>query len=91
MNPFDAIRMISYTIITPSLIIIAASIYRSGMRRPAAMCLFLAMFFAWLLFEATLTSTGTNTRELRAWATPITVLIAISAVATILQLNKRSS
>lgn len=87
---FDIIRMISYTIIAPGLVIISASIYRCGMRRPAILLLALAIYFAWLLFEVTLTSLEINTRDLRAFATPIAVTIAVMVVAILMQLNRRN-
>lgn len=86
---FDIVRIISYTIIAPGMVIIATSIWRCGMRRPAILLLALAIYFAWLLFEVTLTSLGINTRDLRAFATPVAVTIAVMVVAILMQLNKR--
>lgn len=81
--------MACYTIISPGLFAIAASIYRSGMRRPAMLLWSLSIYFGWLLFEVMLTSTGVNTRELRAWITPIAVVIATYVLLITVQLSRK--
>ena len=84
---FDAIRIACYGIIVVGLVKLALLARRGGYRHLAGMCISLAIFHAWLLFEAALTSSGYNTRALRALATPIVVVSAIMVVAGVVELR----
>ncbi len=84
MNVFDATRMACYVIISTTLVIRALKMRRVGMLTASIMYLSFSAFFVWLIFEATLTSMGVNTRGLRAIATPITIVMAIFSARTLL-------
>lgn len=84
---FDVIRITCYAVIVVGLVKMALTTRRAGYRYVAGMFISMAVFHAWLLFEAALTSSGYNTRALRALATPIVVVSAIMVVAGVVELR----
>lgn len=80
MTTWELTRLACYTVAAPVLLYLALSMARN--RRYAQACFYLAvsLLFAWFLFEVTLIGAGVNTRELRFIATPLVIVITISAL-----------
>lgn len=80
MNGYEMTRMFCYAISAPTLLYLALALIRSHRYAQATFYLAISFLFAWFVFEAWLTSTGVNTREMRLLATPL-VVVATGAIA----------
>jgi len=91
MNPilFDTIRVVCYAVLVVGLVRLSSLTWANQLRHTAVLLAAMCIFFAWLVFEAVLTSSGFNTRYLRAFATPITIVEAIFVIAAAVELNNR--
>lgn len=85
MNGYEMIRLFCYTISAPLLLYLALAFMRSHRYAPATFYLSISFLFAWFVFEASLTATGTNTRDIRFFATPVVVIAAGSVMAMVAQ------
>lgn len=80
MNGYEVIRLLCYTISAPTLLYLALAQWRSRRYAQAMFYLSISFLFAWFVFEASVTSSGASTREIRFLATPFVVAATVSVV-----------
>lgn len=74
------IRMACYVIISFRFMVVAARRRRQRALVESATYGSLAMFFAWLVYEAAMSSSGVNSYAMRILATPLTAVAAIFSI-----------
>lgn len=81
----ELIRAISYAVIVPSFVILCNRSWRARRYDMAILAGALALNYAWYFLDLTLVASGQSTRELRTFATPLTVFVAATAAALVIQ------
>lgn len=74
------IRIGCYVVISLRFIVMAARLRRQRALGESATYGSLALFFAWLVYEAAMSSSGVNTYAMRILATPLTAVAAIFSI-----------
>lgn len=81
----ELIRAISYAVIIPSFVILCNRSWRARRYDMAILAGALALNYTWYSLDLTLVVSGQSTRELRTFATPLTVFVAVTAAALVFQ------